>query len=299
MNKLANISIIIVTYKTDENILFNCLNSINRNIKIIIVENSNNKNLKKKLLDNFDNLEVVLSGKNLGYGGGNNLGISYAKTKFVMISNPDTVYDKSFFENLSKYLNSDLDFSIIGASYNDENYLPYGSFNTKNNNTLKNQNYDINNLKEVDWVVGCSMIINLKKINFKTIFDENIFLFYDETDLCKRIKNLSGKIYNSSILIVEHLGHKSSIATDPKFKIASEKLRNWHLMWSSFYYHKKHYGYFFSVKKNIGKLFRSFIKMLYFKIKNEEEKKVIYKYRFLGLINSMIGKNSWYRINDN
>ena len=49
MNKLADISIIIVTYKTDENILFNCLNSINRNIKIIIVENSNNKNLKKKL----------------------------------------------------------------------------------------------------------------------------------------------------------------------------------------------------------------------------------------------------------
>jgi len=298
MNKFQNLSIIIVTYKTDEKILFNCLNSINRNIKIIIVENSNNKYLKKKLLDTFDNLEVVLSSKNLGYGGGNNLGISHAKTRFVMISNPDTVYHQSFFENLSKYLNSDLDFSIIGSSYNDENYLPYGSFDTKNNNNLKNQNYDINNLKEVDWVVGCSMIINLEKMNFEKIFDENIFLFYDETDLCKRIKKLSGKIYNSSILIVEHLGHKSSIAADPEYKIASEKLRNWHLMWSSFYYHKKHYGYFFSLKKNIGKLFRSFFKMIFFGLKNERQKNVIYKYRFLGLVNSMIGKKSYFRINN-
>ena len=43
----------------------------------------------------------------------------------------------NFFKNLSVYLNSNIKFSIIGASYNDENYLPYGSFDSKLNNYLK------------------------------------------------------------------------------------------------------------------------------------------------------------------
>ena len=299
MDNLKNLTIIIVTYKTEKRILYNCIKSIDANIKIIVVENSNNEEFKSQVLKDFENVDVILSNTNLGYGGGNNLGLKYVKTNFVMISNPDTVYDKNFFKNLSVYLNSNIKFSIIGASYNDENYLPYGSFDSKLNKYLKKIDYDDNNLKEVDWVVGCTMILNLKEINFEKVFDDSFFLFYDETDLCFRVKSKNGKIYNSSKLIVDHLGHKSSQSSDPRFKIKSEKLRNWHLMWSSFYYHKKHYGYFFSVRKNIGKLFRSFFKMLYFKIKNEEEKKVIYKYRFLGLINSMIGKNSWYRINDN
>ena len=99
-------------------------------------------------------------------------------------------------------------------------------------------------------------------------------------------------------MIVDHLGHKSSQSSDPRFKIKSEKLRNWHLMWSSFYYHKKHYGYFFQLEKILVSSLDHSLKCFTLKLKMKK-KKVIYKYRFLGLINSMIGKNSWYRINDN
>ena len=98
------------------------------------------------------------------------------------------------------------------------------------------------------------------------------------------------------MLIVEHLGHKSSIAANPENRILSEKLRNWHYMWSSFYYHKKHYSYLYSLNKNFGKLIRSLFKMFYFRLKKNELKSTIYKFRFLGLINSMLGKKSWYRI---
>ena len=57
------------------------------------------------------------------------------------------------------YLIPEIEFSIIGVSYdNEENYLSYGSFNNKKNIILKEKNYEQNNLKEVDWVVGCSML---------------------------------------------------------------------------------------------------------------------------------------------
>lgn len=296
MNKPIDLSVIIVTHKTNDEILFNCIDSIDKDIKIINVENSNDISHKNKLEKKYENVKVILSGKNLGYGAGNNLGIKFAETNYILISNPDTIYDNNFFNNLNHYLNSSLNFSIIGTSYNDKTYLPYGSFDIKLTNELKNKNYDENNLKEVDWVVGCSMILNLKNIIFNPVFDENFFLFFDETDLCKRIKDNNGKIFNSSTLIVEHLGHKSSIAADPENRILSEKLRNWHYMWSSFYYHKKHYSYLYSLNKNFGKLIRSLFKMVYFRIKNDSLKSTIYKFRYLGLINSIMGKKSWYRV---
>ena len=114
------------------------------------------------------------------------------------------------------------------------------------------------------------------------------------TSLIKKLHDQPS--FNSSTLIVEHLGHKSSIAADPENRILSEKLRNWHYMWSSFYYHKKHYSYLYSLNKNFGKLIRSLFKMVYFRIKNDSLKSTIYKFRYLGLINSIMGKKSWYRV---
>ncbi len=294
MNYLNDFTIIIVTYKTNKRILYNCLNSIDKNCKSIIVENSNDNQLKKEILKDFENTEVLLSDQNLGYSAGNNLGIKSAKTNYVMISNPDTVYDKAFFKNLNEYINNHNQFSIIGASNKNEKFHSYGSFQTRQNKKLKNLEYDSNGLKEVDWVTGCSMILNLKEVNLENIFDENYFLFYDEIDLCKRIKEKKGKIYTSSKLIVEHFGFKSS-ELDSTNNISSDKLRNWHLMWSSFYYHKKHYGFIYSLIKNFGVLLRSFLKLNLYRITGDYKKVSIYQSRFSGLINSIRGKKSWYR----
>ncbi len=63
---------------------------------------------------------------------------------------------------------------------------------------------------EVDSVKGFAMLLNLKKINFNEVFDEKIFLFLEEIDLCTRIRNIGGKIYISNKSKVYHLGKKSS-----------------------------------------------------------------------------------------
>ena len=72
MKKNYNLTVIIVTYLTNKKILLNCLKSIDKKIKVIIIENSKTFLHKKYFLDKFSNLDVVCTGLNLGYGKGNN-----------------------------------------------------------------------------------------------------------------------------------------------------------------------------------------------------------------------------------
>ena len=297
MNNFRDLTVVIVSFKTNKNILYECINSINKEINIILVENNNDDNLKKEVESQFTNVKVILSKINLGYGGGNNLGYKHVNTRYMFVSNPDTIYPKEFFTNVKEYINNDVGFSIIGASYpNHDNYLSYGGFTNRSTENLKQSKHDSRGLKYVDWVVGCSMLIDLKNIKTDYLFDENIFFFYDETDLCRRVKKLKGTVFNSNKLIVNHLGQKGSIGSEEKFKLEAEKFRNWHLMWSEFYYHKKHDGFLYSFRKIFGKLVRSFIRVTFYLITNQKEKKIIYKFRLLGIVNSILGKKSWYRL---
>ena len=75
-----NLSIVIVTLKS-ENIIHQCIKSIDQNIPIIVVENSNNQRFKDELETKYKNLKCILSKSNLGMGAGNNIGIKLAKTE--------------------------------------------------------------------------------------------------------------------------------------------------------------------------------------------------------------------------
>ena len=74
-----------------------------------------------------------------------------------------------------------------------------------------------------------------------------------------------------------------------------EKCRNWHWMWSSFYFYKKNNNYFLAVLKFAPILLINFLKFLFFSIVFNYKKKIIYYMRMTGIFNSMIGKSSWYR----
>ena len=98
MSLLDNLTVIIVTYRTNNEILYNCLDSINSKVKILIVENSNNYEFKKEIEKMYENVSVLLSNKNLGYGAGNNLGFRNIKTRYGLISN-QMLFMKKFLIN--------------------------------------------------------------------------------------------------------------------------------------------------------------------------------------------------------
>ncbi len=296
---MKNITVVIVTYCTPQNIILDCLKSIDKNVRILIIENSPVFKNEGQILSQFNNVEILCTGGNLGYGGGNNFGIEATKTDYVLILNPDVICDKNFFTNISDVINNADDFSIIGCQYlHDKIFMPAGFFDKKKNKefTKNFRNNKIGELALVDWVTGCSMIINLKKFIYKKIFDENFFLYFEEFDLCKSLSKKNEKVYTSNKLKVHHLGFKSSFVEDGISKKNVNNLREWHWMWSTFYFYKKNYNYFYALNKVMGKFIKSFFKIIFYSLMFNQKEKNKYKYRFLGIYNAILNRPSKFRV---
>jgi GT2 family glycosyltransferase len=278
-----NTTIIIVTFKS-EKVIYKCLSSISNNYPVIIIENSNNKNFKKKIENKFINVKCILAGENLGFGKANNIGLRLAKTKYVFILNPDTVLHKDTLEVLTSNAERIKNFALLAPIITNSHELNYGFFNKKKN--IKSLD-----VFEVDYIKGFAMFFNKNKFSHRDFFDENIFLYLEEIDLCKRLNFINEKIYLISKAKIKHLGGKSH---GEKFNLEMEISRNWHWMWSNFYYNKKHFGILKAYNLTILLFIKSIFKMIIFLFFNKK-KFLLNKARFLGLLNSYLGNKSFYR----
>ena len=146
-------------------------------------------------------------------------------------------------------------------------------------------------LIEVENLKGFAIFFNMSKFSNK-FFDENYFLYFEEIDLCKYVKKNKGKIYLDKNILIKHEG-ASSVKKLNKTEL--EKNRNWHWMWSTFYFHKKHKGFLLALIIILPKLLSSFFKIFIYMLILNKEKHSIYVCRLSGIFNSIIGKKSWYR----
>jgi len=298
MKNLNNITVIIVTFKTPKEIILNCLRSIDKNVKKIIIENSETFLHEKIIISEFHNIKIICTGENLGYGKGNNFGLKQVQTDYALILNPDVVCAKDLFKKIPLEINKIKNFAIIGFQYSyDKIFMPAGFFDEEKNSQFKEnfQNNNVESLSKVEWVTGCSMLINLSEFEGREIFDKNFFLYFEEFDLCKSIINNGGNVFTSKNLKIDHLGFQSSLGENSENKHRANRMREWHWMWSSFYFYKKNYNYFTAFFKMFGKLFKSFIKFNYYSLTFQKKQKEKYLYRFLGIFNSMMGRQSFFR----
>jgi GT2 family glycosyltransferase len=278
------VTIIIVTFRS-ENVINACLSRINKSYPVIVVENSDNENFKKIIESQFSNVQCILTGKNIGFGKANNIGLRFAKTEYVLLLNPDSLVFENTIEILNFYAEYIKDFALLAPIITNENEPNYGFFNKKK------IYLNTNNFFEVDYIKGFAMFFNKKKFSKINFFDENIFIYLEEIDLCKRLNYISEKIYLIPQAKIQHLGGKSH---GEEFNLEMEISRNWHWMWSNFYYNKKHFGKFEAYRITIIIFLKSIFKMCFFKFFNKK-KFFVHKARFLGLLNSYLGNKSFYR----
>ena len=279
---LNNITFIIVSFKS-ENVIHSCLNSLPKISKKIVIENSRNIKLKEELESKYDNIEVLIN-HNIGMGASNNIGILQSKTQFAYILNPDTKLNVSTIDKLIEAADKIIDFAILSPLCSDSRFPNYKIYEKKS---------DLNNqIIEVDTIDGFSMLINKSKFN-NSFFDENIFLYLENDDICLRSRKNNQKIYIVKNSLIDHLGASSSNIKDSyEFNL----LRNWHWMWSKFYYNKKHSGFLISTIKIFPNFLSAIIKYIFYLLLFKNQKRKIYKMRLLGIINAFIGKKSFYRI---
>ena len=282
------LTVVIVSFKSDH-VIHRCINSIENEIEIIVVDNSNNTKFKNDIEKKYKNVKCILSSNNIGMGAGNNLGIKNTNKDFALILNPDVILEKNTIDEMIFASNQLESFGVI-APISDKPQYPNYKFD-------KNENYKYDQINpfKVKTVDGYSMLLNLKRLrNLKNFnfFDENIFMYLENDDFCKRLRSNNENIYIVPKSKIHHLGGE---AVDPKHEYEIELSRNWHWMWSKFYFNKKHYGYIKALSSIFQNLVSAKIKFLYFLITFNKFKRKIYQMRLSGLFNSIIGKKSFYR----
>ena len=284
-----NLSIVIVTLKSDK-VIHQCINSIDRNVPIIVVENSNDQSFKDELESKYTNLKCVLSKSNVGMGAGNNIGIRLAKTDYVLLLNPDVKLESNTLDELYLASKKISDFSIISPISSNINFPNYGMFNKRKKTEITHSPF------KVDYVDGFAMLLNKNKFKSEIYFDENFFLYLENDDLCMRVDRAGGSVFVIPSAKINHYGSKT---VDEKYRNEVELSRNWHWLWSRFYFNKKHFGFLKAIRENLLTYISALIKFLFYLVTNNDFKKKIYFNRASGFYNALIGKPSWYRPNLN
>ena len=259
---------------------------------IIVVENSLNHNLKTELEQQYKNVRVIIPPKNIGIPAGYNLGIKEAKTNFVFLTQADIAFSNQSLHDLQECVSNIDDFAILSPIYDNEKH--YKNYLIWNENLL-NQNLNDKifrkfEIKEVDHIDN-DFIINKKTFEKIGFFDENIFLYFDTMDFCKKARRADKKIYVCRKIKYTHYGSKS---VDDQFSREYALSRAWHYNWSKFYYFRKYFGYFYALKKIYPNLYKS-IKKMFICIIFRKKEYYLYKAEFLGIISAIFNKPSSYR----
>lgn len=273
-----------------EHLVTKLVDSVDKDIPILIVENSQNYELKKKLEEKYQNVKVIVPEKNLGFAKGANLGINESKTEYVFLNPADVFLPKKCITELLDCMKEFNDFAMLAPTYKDEkvykNYELYSHKSSVNHSLAKKYG-----IKEVDIIDGTFVI---KKSAFKNVgfFDENIFIYFEPWDLSKRVILDGKKIYVCDNIKFEHLGGQSH---NPIFNFEATLSRNWHYCWSKFYYLRKYKNYFYALRKTSPIFLRALIKCIKFKVTNNKVSYQIHMAEIKGLVSAYFLKKSSYR----
>ncbi len=284
-----SLTIVIVTYKSNH-LIQKLIKSIPENYKILIIENSLDKKLKNYLENDFRNVEVLLPKENLGYSGGINFGVKQAKTNHVLCLVADVIFDYKSFNEIEKVCNNLENFAIVAPTFNDESTFKNYIENNKNESKIFNLNK--NKILEVKEVDGAAFVVNKKKF-YNEVMDDNIFMYFENTDMCLNTLRRGEKIYAILNIKFDHLGLQSS---EKKYSVEIIKNRNWHYCWSKFYFYQKNYNYIYALSKIFPNFLRSIFKILksfLFKKNNHDYENALAELK--GVLNSVFKRKSYYR----
>lgn len=219
------VSIVTLTWNTTD-ITCDFLRSINEhctynNLEIIIVDNGSKDDPTGVFKSIRPDVKVILNGKNLGFTGGNNVGIKVATGDFLFIVNNDTEFTPGLIEGLLEIFNKYPDAGIVSPKFHyffHKGTLEYAGYNTVNIFTGRNamvgckekDEGQYNEIKETNYAHGGGMMVPRKVIEEVGGLPEEFFIYYEEFDWCEQIKRKGYKVYYQPNSLIYH---KESMTT--------------------------------------------------------------------------------------
>lgn len=216
-----SVFIILVNFNGYEDTI-KCIESLKNisyvNYDIVVVDNGSTVQPTNQQINYLKNNVILLDMKtNLGFSGGNNIGISYAKmhgAEFVLLLNNDTTVEKNFLSILVQTALSNADVGIVGGKiryYFEPNKIWFGGgtydFDNGFVNHQRMNELDENSstkIREITFMTGCLMLIPITVIDNIGLLDESFFLYAEDTEFSCRVLKKGYKIIYCEDSIIYH-----------------------------------------------------------------------------------------------
>lgn len=251
---MVDLSIIIVSWNV-KNLLRDCLNSIFTNldglaVEVFVSDNASSDGSAEMVKESFPQVKLIANQTNLGFTKANNLAIKQAQGQYVLILNPDTVIQPKALSTMVRFMAENKNCGALGPKLlNPDGSLqpscrPFPTLGTQLASTLfldglVARGWPHDQVKEVDQPMGAALMVRKEVLDQVGLFDENIIFFYDEVDLCYRLKAAGWKIYFTPAAEIIHYQGKS-------FKQWKDFKK---VLWGAYlwrqsrnYFFQKHYG---------------------------------------------------------
>jgi GT2 family glycosyltransferase len=222
---LPLISIVALTWNTTE-VTIEFLRSINehntyQNIEIIIVDNGSAQDPTAVLKDVYPEAIIIRNEKNLGFTGGNNIGIKQAKGEYLFIVNNDTEFTPGLLEGLLEIFQQYPDAGMVSPKFHyyfHKGTIEYAGYHEVNVLTGRNSmigckeidNGQYNDIKVTNYAHGGGMMVPRKVVDEVGALPEHFFIYYEEFDWSEQIKRKGYKIYYQPKSLIYH---KESMTT--------------------------------------------------------------------------------------
>jgi len=224
-----DLSIIIVNFNGNE-ILPRCLDSLvavrnELEFEVVVVDNGSTEGIPDDFISRYSDFKFFGTGRNLGFAGACNFGMAEAKGRHVMLLNPDTEVVPGALRALVDALDSHPEWGIVGPRMVDENDRPYPAARrfprpldvfcestrliycfprSKFFASYFYGGHDLTTLDEVDQVEGSALVIKGSVRQKIGDLDPQFFLFWEEVDWCKRVKNAGYETHVVQSAVVRH-----------------------------------------------------------------------------------------------
>ena len=237
----------IVSYKTKK-YLSDCIDSVINDLrgsdisyKILIFENGSRDNLAD-LEEKYKNKQVnfYYSDKNLGFGGGHNsLAKKFPQSKYLFALNPDTIVAEGATKTLFDFMNGHLEAGLCGPKIFEENFRSHKKvfwpkiFIIKDffERFLKIKILKSINVLEFNPLQGAAWFFRRAAFNKIGGFDENLFLYFEEGDICNSLKTAGYKIFFVYDAVVNHIYKSRTISEEEFSKYFEESSRYFYKKW--------------------------------------------------------------------
>jgi GT2 family glycosyltransferase len=200
-----------------------CLESLKKitypNYRVIIVDNGSKNNEGKILKEKFGNyIHLIQNKENLGFVGGNNIGIRYAlknNADYVLLLNNDTIVEKNFLNYLTTQAIQDKNIGIVGPRiyfFDEPNKIAFGGGGInlyKGETTHIDANRHESEIKDnqskiVDYIEGSAMLIRSTVFKKIGLLDEVYFAYWEDTDFSIRAKKAGFKVIYTPLSKIWH-----------------------------------------------------------------------------------------------